>query len=93
VPLNWQFLNWITTPLSNVSKNSYIMIYIYRYRYRSQQWQSYSYEVVMNIILWLGVTTTWGTVLKGHSIRKVENHCLRDIYPVCYELIVPVTLF
>lgn len=28
------------------------------------------------IISWLGVTTTWGTVLKRCGIRKVENHCL-----------------
>ena len=28
-------------------------------------------------MLWLMVTTTTSrTVLKGHSIRKVENHCL-----------------
>jgi hypothetical protein len=26
------------------------------------------------MILSLGVTTTWETELKGHSIRKVENH-------------------
>jgi hypothetical protein len=32
------------------------------------------------IILWLGVTTTRRTVLKGHSIRKVENHCYRWWY-------------
>ena len=25
----------------------------------------------------VGVTTTWGTVLEGHSIRKGENHCSR----------------
>ena len=31
----------------------------------------------VQIPLWLGVTTTWGTVLKGRSIRKVENLCLR----------------
>ena len=24
--------------------------------------------------MWLGVTATGGTILKGHSIRKVENH-------------------
>lgn len=30
-----------------------------------------------NKILWLGVTTTWGTVLKGCSIRKVENRWFR----------------
>ena len=29
------------------------------------------------IILWLGVTTTWGTILKGRSTRKVKNHCLK----------------
>lgn len=28
----------------------------------------------MQITLWLGVTT-WGIVLKGHSIRKTESHC------------------
>ena len=26
----------------------------------------------------LGVITTWGTALKGCSIRKVENHCFRS---------------
>jgi hypothetical protein len=31
----------------------------------------------MKIIVWLGVTTAWGTALKGCSIRKVENHCHR----------------
>lgn len=30
----------------------------------------------MAIILCLGVTTTWWTVLQDQSIRKVENHCL-----------------
>jgi hypothetical protein len=25
-------------------------------------------------MLWLGVITMWGTVLKGRSIEKVENH-------------------
>ena len=28
-------------------------------------------------MLWLGVLTTWGTVLKGCSIRMAEKHCLR----------------
>ena len=27
------------------------------------------------IILWLWVTMIWETVLKGHSIREIENHC------------------
>ena len=26
----------------------------------------------------LGVTTTQGTALKGHSIRKIENHCSKS---------------
>ena len=26
----------------------------------------------------VGVTTAWGAVLKGHSIRKVENHCFKN---------------
>ena len=36
--------------------------------------------VISEILLWLGVTTTWGTVLKGHSIRKVEKHCSRGYF-------------
>lgn len=36
--------------------------------------QNHSYEVATKIILGLGeVTATWGTVLKGHGIREVEN--------------------
>lgn len=30
-------------------------------------------ELVMKIILWLGITKTWWTTLKGYSIRKVES--------------------
>lgn len=26
------------------------------------------------IILWVGVTTVWGVIINGHSIRKIENH-------------------
>jgi hypothetical protein len=36
-----------------------------------------SYEVAMKIILWWGVTTTWGTALKGYSVGKGENHWSR----------------
>lgn len=32
--------------------------------------------------LMIGVSTTWGTIIKGHSIRKAENHCLRCFNPV-----------
>ena len=35
--------------------------------------KSSTYEVVMKIILYLGIAT-WGTILKGCSISKVENH-------------------
>lgn len=28
----------------------------------------------MSITSWLWVTTRWGTMLKGHSTRRVENH-------------------
>jgi hypothetical protein len=34
------------------------------------------YEVTIKIILWLGVTTMGGTVLKDRNIR-IENHGLR----------------
>lgn len=30
------------------------------------------------IILCLWILTTWGTILEGHSIRKVENHWLKS---------------
>jgi hypothetical protein len=36
--------------------------------------ENYSYEVATKIILCLGVITAWGTLLRGHSIRKGENH-------------------
>lgn len=32
----------------------------------------------MKIILWLGVIKTWGTIWKGLSIRKDENHYSRQ---------------
>lgn len=38
-----------------------------------------SYEAVPKIILCLRVTTTWETVLKGCSIRKAEDHRLRQL--------------
>ena len=27
----------------------------------------------------MGITTTWGIVLKSHNIRKVKNHCTRQV--------------
>jgi hypothetical protein len=41
----------------------------------------------MTIILWLGVTTTWWNVLKGCSIRKVENHCF-NVRPCIQEWVI-----
>ena len=29
-------------------------------------------------VLWLEVTTTRGTILQSHNIRKVENHCCKN---------------
>lgn len=26
----------------------------------------------------VGIATTWRSVLKGHSLREDENHCLED---------------
>jgi hypothetical protein len=32
------------------------------------------YEIAIELIFWMVVTITLGTVLKGCSIRKCENH-------------------
>lgn len=42
-------------------------------------WELTSWSENKEIILWLGVTSTWGTVFKGRSIRKVESHCPRPL--------------
>lgn len=39
----------------------------------------------------VGVPTACGTVLKGRSVRKAENHCLRRQEESC--LFVPLTAF
>lgn len=31
----------------------------------------------MRRMLWLGVTITWGTVLRGHNSMKIDNHRLQ----------------
>lgn len=44
------------------------------------------------IFLWLGVTATWGIVLTGHNMRKVENRCPNGCmygYTHIHELNVP----
>lgn len=54
----------------SISKNISIMIH-------NRSKTIVSHEIAAKIVLWLGVTTTWRTVLKDHSIRKVENHFSR----------------
>ena len=46
---------------------------IYIMLHNSSKLWSWS-EVATKIILWLGIIKNWGTVLKGCSIRKAENH-------------------
>jgi hypothetical protein len=55
-------------PLRPLESNIHIMIHNSKI--------NYSDYVGMKIISLLGVTTIWGTVLKGRSIRKVEKHWL-----------------
>jgi hypothetical protein len=73
---------WITTPLGMKqphSQGSHIRYPAYQMFIlqfitvaKLQLWNGYK------IILWVGgVTTTWGTVLKGYNIRAVENHCAK----------------
>ena len=38
-----------------------------------------SYAVATRKFLWSGVTVSRGTALMGHSLRKAENHCNREI--------------
>lgn len=42
-----------------------------------------SYET--KTILWLGITT-WGTILNGWNVRKVESHCLKKLRLLCWSL-------
>ena len=63
----------------NNRKNNYVTTRI-QLNYDSKTWTfqcSFKQNAKDHIILWGRVTTTGGTVLKGHSIRKVENHCYR----------------
>ena len=62
---------WAVTPLVPISD----ILYFRYLHFDSKQQQNYSHEVATKIILQLGFTPTWGTVLKGLSIRKVGNHC------------------
>ena len=72
---------WVMTPLGikqsfnrgylRLSENTDIYIMI------PGNSKNYSFEIATKIILWLGVTTTWGTVLDGQNTRNIENHCSR----------------
>lgn len=61
---------WIATPLTNL----YLQMYFALWFLIVTKLQSRSSN---EMILWVGVTTTCGTVLKGRSIRKVEDHCTK----------------
>lgn len=53
-----------------------------------QNQQNYSYEGTTKVTLWVGVTTARGAVLKGHGIRKVEDHWPGSLSPnlmLCYS--------
>jgi hypothetical protein len=41
------------------------------------------------IILWSGVTITWGIVLKGYNIRKVESYCHRVFFQHIHNVMWP----
>ena len=57
---------WVTTPNDDQKTEIFSLRFI--------TVANYGYEVATKIMLWLGNNTTWRTALKGHSIRKVENH-------------------
>lgn len=41
----------------------------------------------MKIILWCGGVATQGTVLKGHSVRQVENLCAKGLWQKIQKLV------
>ena len=66
---------WVTAPFyrghlrPSCTSDIYIVIhYSSKITVLKKQWDNFMLG---------GVTTRWGTVLNGHSIRKVENHHLR----------------
>ena len=61
--VKWAFCRCHLRSLGNTDTLWFIMVT------KLQLWSSNK-----NLILWLGVSTTWGTVLEGCSIRKVENY-------------------
>lgn len=80
----------VVSPLEGQTTIKNICIYIYIYVHRghiSDIWHiRYLHQnniTVAMLQLWssnnnnfiLGVTTTWRSILKGLSIKKVENHC------------------
>ena len=69
---------WVTTPLGvkQPFHRGYISDILHSDSYQKQ---SCSYKVAMEIILWLGVTTPWGTALKCRSGRKIEKSGVWDI--------------
>lgn len=71
----WFLTLWVVTPSQGSSKTIgktqvFILVFI---TVAKLQLESFD-----EIILRLGVTTILEIVLKGHNIRKVENHCSRQ---------------
>ena len=71
------FLNlWVLTPLG--VNDPFTGVAEHRWKSRDLHLQFLTVEKLQlwnsEIMLWLGVSTTWGAVLKGHNIRKVGTH-------------------
>ena len=65
---------WVATPCGE-SHGLFIWITIKIFTLWCNTVAKLQLWISSEILLWLGVHTAWGTVLKGHSIRMVEKHC------------------
>lgn len=75
-----EFLNmWVLTPLCvNWSFHWCSTLYILHVRYlRFITSKITFYEEAMKLLLWLGATIAWRSVLKACNIREVKIHCIR----------------
>lgn len=68
---------WPMTTLVNLYLQKYLL-------YNSYQKQNHGYELAMKIILWMGVTTTHGPLLKGHSTSKDGTTDFHILLPGTY---------
>ena len=65
---------WVATPCGE-SRDLFILITYKIFTLWFTTVAKLQLWISSEILLWLGVHTAWGTVLKGHSIRMVEKHC------------------